>query len=220
MKIIDARVVVASPGRNYVTLVSRGRGRGDRARRRDPQWPRARRRLLPAGSRLPIARRPRCAPDRGHLAVPLPGRLLAARAGDDDRHRGGRRRAVGHQGQDRRASRVRAARGCGPRRGHGLLPRQRVHPGRARARTSSAISTRATSRSERRQPSRAWRRPTASRRPMARSTSRPAATCPQQDIWETSYYLDFAPQVMAHLRREFGYARPPAARCPPPADAD
>ena len=41
---------------------------------------------------------------------------------------------------------------------------------------------------------------------MARSTSRPAATCPQQDIWETSAYLDFAPQVMAHLRREFGYA--------------
>ena len=28
---------------------------------------------------------------------------------------------------------------------------------------------------------------------------------PQQDIWETSAYLDFAPQVMAHLRREFGY---------------
>ena len=27
---------------------------------------------------------------------------------------------------------------------------------------------------------------------------------PQQDTWETSTYLDFAPQVMAHLRREFG----------------
>ena len=28
---------------------------------------------------------------------------------------------------------------------------------------------------------------------------------PQEDIWETSYYLDFAPQVMAYLRSEFGY---------------
>ncbi len=28
---------------------------------------------------------------------------------------------------------------------------------------------------------------------------------PQEDIWESSYYLDFAPQVMAHLRSEFGY---------------
>ena len=28
---------------------------------------------------------------------------------------------------------------------------------------------------------------------------------PQVDIWETGYYLDFAPQVMARLRSEFGY---------------
>jgi mannonate dehydratase len=28
---------------------------------------------------------------------------------------------------------------------------------------------------------------------------------PQEDIWETSYYLDFAPQMMAYLRSEFGY---------------
>lgn len=27
---------------------------------------------------------------------------------------------------------------------------------------------------------------------------------PQEDIWETSSYLDFAPQVMGHLRSEFG----------------
>lgn len=27
---------------------------------------------------------------------------------------------------------------------------------------------------------------------------------PQEDIWETSAYLDFAPTVMAHVRREFG----------------
>ena len=28
---------------------------------------------------------------------------------------------------------------------------------------------------------------------------------PQEDIWESSYYLDFAPEVMARLRSEFGY---------------
>ena len=28
---------------------------------------------------------------------------------------------------------------------------------------------------------------------------------PQEDIWENSYYLDFAPEVMARLRSEFGY---------------
>ena len=28
---------------------------------------------------------------------------------------------------------------------------------------------------------------------------------PQEEVWETSYYLDFAPKMMAHLRSEFGY---------------
>ena len=28
---------------------------------------------------------------------------------------------------------------------------------------------------------------------------------PQEDIWETSAYLDFAPKMMAHLREQFGY---------------
>jgi mannonate dehydratase len=28
---------------------------------------------------------------------------------------------------------------------------------------------------------------------------------PQEDVWESSYYLDFAPQMMAHLRAEFGF---------------
>ena len=36
--------------------------------------------------------------DRGHLAIPLPRRVLAARAGDDERDRRRRHRAVGHQG--------------------------------------------------------------------------------------------------------------------------
>ena len=50
----------------------------------------------------------------------------------------------------------------------------------------------------------AWRRPTASRRLMVRSTSRPAATSRSRTPGKPAY-LDFAPQVMAH-RREFGYA--------------
>ena len=54
-----------------------------------------------------------------------------------------------------------------------------------------------------------------------RSVYEPASgDVPQEDIWETTAYLDFAPQVMAHLRREFGYPRPPAARRSPSADPD
>ena len=65
----------------------------------------------------------------------------------------------------------------GPRRGAGLLPRQRLHPGRAQPRTSSDTSTWDISPSGRRRRFRAWRRRTGSRPPTGRSTSRPAATC-------------------------------------------
>ena len=57
---------------------------------------------------------------RGHLAVPLPRCVLAARAGDDGGDRGGRRGALGHQGQGRRTCRstscsvARAGPGCSP----------------------------------------------------------------------------------------------------------
>ena len=57
---------------------------------------------------------------RGHLAVPLPQRLLAPRSGDDGRDRRRRHGAVGHQGQGRRACRCtscsagRPATGCSP----------------------------------------------------------------------------------------------------------
>ena len=43
---------------------------------------------------------------------------------------------------------------------------------------------------------------------------------PQEDIWETSYYLDFAPQMMAHLRARVRLRGAPAARRAPPADPD
>ena len=60
------------------------------------------RRRLSRGSRRPLPDRPRPAPDRGHLAVSLQGRLLAARADHHGRHRRHRHRALGHQGQGRR----------------------------------------------------------------------------------------------------------------------
>ena len=32
-----------------------------------------------------------------------------------------------------------------------------------------------------------------------------SADLPQEDVWETTAYLDFAPRMLAHLREEFGY---------------
>ena len=105
VKITDARVVVSLARPQLRHAGDRDRGRPHRHRRRHPQRPRAGRRLLPPRPRLPAADRPRRPPDRGHLAVPLQGRLLAARTGDHDGDRRRRRRAVGHQGQGRRACR-------------------------------------------------------------------------------------------------------------------
>ena len=136
--------------------------------------------------------------DRGHLAVPLPGRLLAARTGDDDRHRSGRRRAVGHQGQDPQGFRVRAARGAA-RDGVMVYCHASGSTLDELVRTSSAIWTSVPG------------DPSASRHPRVDQDVRhctdrwqiyePASgNVPQEDIWETSYYLDFAPEVMARLR--------------------
>ena len=71
-------------------------------------------------------------------------------------------------------------------------------------RTSSAIWTSATWRSERRPPSPGWK--TYGIAPTDGNIYEPASgNVPQEDIWESSYYLDFAPEVMARLRSEFGY---------------
>ena len=78
-------MIVTCPGRNFVTLkieTDEGlHGLGDATLNG---------RELAVASYLddhvdPLPDRPRPAPDRGHLAVPLPRRLLAARAGDDER---------------------------------------------------------------------------------------------------------------------------------------
>ena len=84
MKITAARVIVTCPGRNFVTLkieTDEGiTGIGDATLNG---------RELAVATYLtehviPAADRPRPGADRGHLAIPLSRRLLAARTGDDD----------------------------------------------------------------------------------------------------------------------------------------
>ena len=124
----------------------------------------------------PVPDRPRRAADRGHLAVPLQGRVLAARPGDDGRDRRGRHGAVGHQGQVARRARLPAAR----RRARATpswctatrTARHRAH----RAGGGATLRGRATTRSARKAASRVWRARTASRRERCR-TSPPNAGC-------------------------------------------
>ena len=95
MKITDAKVFVCCPGRNFVTLkidTDAGvYGLGDATLNG---------RELAVASYLrdhvvPCLIGRDAVADRGHLAIPLPGRLLAPRAGHDDRDRRGRRRRCG-----------------------------------------------------------------------------------------------------------------------------
>jgi mannonate dehydratase len=101
-KIIAAKTIVTCPGRNFVTLKIDDHegvyGIGDATLNGRELAVES----LSHRARHPLPDRPRRPPDRGHLAVPVQGRLLAARPGDHGRHRRGRHGAVGHQGQDRR----------------------------------------------------------------------------------------------------------------------
>ncbi len=99
--------------------------RGRRARRRDPQRPRARGRFLPARPPRQRPRGPTGRRHRGHLAVPVPLALLAPWPRDDDGDRGRRHCPVGHQGQGRRAAGLPAARWPEPTRRARLRPRRR-----------------------------------------------------------------------------------------------
>ena len=141
MKITSARVIVCCPGRNFVTLkieTDAGlTGLGDATLNG---------RELAVASYLdrprdPVPDRPRRASDRGHLAVPLPRRVLAARAGDDERDRRGRHRVVGPEGQGRRAAAVPAARRREPHRRDGLRPCERARH-RADRRRGAALQGR------------------------------------------------------------------------------
>src|SRR5215470_3185134 len=70
-----------------------------RAGRRDRERARAGGGELPKRPRMPTADWARRAADRGYVAIPLQGRLLAARADHDVRDRGGGYGAVGYQGK-------------------------------------------------------------------------------------------------------------------------
>ena len=133
MKITGGTVITCSPGRNFVTLkleTDEGiYGLGDATLNG--------RELAVASyldrSRAAGDRRPGRAAHRRHLAVPLQGRVLAARSGDHDGHRGGRHGAVGHQGQGAQRARLPVAGRRLARRGDGLRPRQRRHDRRRRS---------------------------------------------------------------------------------------
>ena len=147
-RIVSARVIVTCPGRNFVTLKIETddgvTGVGDATLNG---------RELAVASYLdrprhPVPDRPRRAPDRGHLAVPLPRRLLAARPGDDDARsprstwRCGTSRPRSPACRSTSCSAARAATGV-----HGLRPRQRRrHRGDGRRR-AAATRSRATRRS-------------------------------------------------------------------------
>ena len=105
MRIVDARVIVCSPGRNFVTLKLTTEdgvyGLGDATLNGRELAVAA----LSLRARRAAADRPRRAPDRRHLAVPVQGRVLAARSRDHGRDRRGRHGALGHQGQVARTCR-------------------------------------------------------------------------------------------------------------------
>ena len=127
MRIDKAEVIVTSPDRNFVTLKLTtddgltGLGDATLNGRELAVVAYLREHVVP----LLIGRD--ASPDRGHLAVPLPQRLLAARPGDHGRHRRGRHGALGHQGQGRRHAGLPAARRRVPHR-----------PARLRARLGQA----------------------------------------------------------------------------------
>ncbi|KGS20667.1 D-mannonate dehydratase domain protein [Burkholderia pseudomallei MSHR5569] len=116
----------------------RHRRRRPRPRRRDAQRARARGARVSGGSRVSVPDRPGPARHRGHLAIPVSRRVLAARARDDDGDRRDRHGALGHQGQARRHARLSVARRQEPRRADGLRPRERARSRRGDRRRAPA----------------------------------------------------------------------------------
>ena len=203
-KIEGARVIVTSPGRNFVTLMietSDGvRGLGDATLNG---------RELAVASYLarpchPLPDRPRRASDRGHLAVSLSGRLLAARTGDDVGDRRGRHGLVGHQGEGRRAAALPAARRAPlatPRWSMGMPTEPRS---KRRSRPLSSIRRRATRRSACKWACPASLRPTACRR-TAISTSRPTPIFRPRISGRREKYLRSVPELFAAARDALGW---------------
>ena len=204
MRIVDGKVIVCSPGRNFVTLKLVDRGRRLRPRRRDAQRPRAGGCELSDRSRHPAAHRPRRAPDRGHLAVPLQGRVLAARSGHDVGDCRRRYGALGHPRQVAQRAGVSAARRRVARLGDGLRARQRIDASTTPSKRSAHyIVARLSGDPRAVRDSRPGAR--LRRRPRRRcTTSRRRRACRPKRVWSSERYLDFVPPLFERLRREFG----------------
>jgi hypothetical protein len=206
------------PGPQLRHPEDRDLGRRHRPGRRHAERPRAGGAELSDRPRHPLPDRPRRAPDRGHLAVPLQGRLLAARPGDHVRDRRGRHGAVGHQGQGRRPAALPAAGRRLPR------PACMVY-GHANGETIE--ETIAEAREYVEQGYKAVRLQTGVpgmkihlRRLQGQVLLRAGRRRPaDRDVWSTEKYLRVVPELFAGARGA-GLGRPSAARRPPPADAD
>ena len=125
MKITDARVIVSSPGRNYITVKIEvtggvhGIGDGTLNGRELAVASYLEDHLLP----LIMGRDPDDIEDIWQMLYK--GAYLAARAGDHGGNCGHRRRPVGHQGQGARHPPVEPARWPFADRSPGLFPRER-----------------------------------------------------------------------------------------------
>ena len=218
MKIVRGTVIICSPGRNFVTLkleTDEGiYGLGDATLNG---------RELAVASYLtdhliPLHRRPRRAADRRHLAVPLQGRLLAARTGHDVGDRRGRHGAVGHQGQGARHAGVSAARRRLARRGDGLRPRQRRRPSTRRWKRSAATSRAAIRRCARSAACPGWRATYGvghgdHYEPAERGLA-------PRTVWSSERYLRLRGAALRAAPARVRARRAPAARRAPPPDAD
>ena len=221
MKITAARVIVCCPGRNFVTLkietdaglhgigdaTLNGRELAVRAYLEDH--------VVPAL----IGRDPARIEDT--LAIPLPRRVLAARPGDDERDRRRRHGALGHQGQGRADLPLyRTAGREEPRRRDGLRACQRPRHRRDRStrwRATSSMGYKAI-RAQCGVPG--LPRPTASPkdrlylRARGRGARRPRTSGRRRE------YLDSRAEALRGAARALRLRAPPAARRPPPPDAD
>ena len=153
---------------------------------------------------VPLLDRPRRAPHRGHLAVPLQGRLLAARAGDDDRDRRRRHGAVGHPGQGAGRAGLPAARRRVARARDGLRPRQRRRR-RGDGGGGGALRRRwATRRCARSAGIPGAGQHLRRRAAASCSTSRPRRGCRSRTSGAPSSTWTSCPTLFARLRQEFG----------------
>ena len=219
MRIVDARVIVCSPGRNFVTLKLMTEdgvhGVGDATLNG---------RELAVASYLSdhvvpllIGRDARRIEDTWQYLYK--GAYWRRGPGDHDRDRRGGHGALGHPGQGREPAGVPAARAeRRARRVHGLRPRQRRghrgHGGRGRPLPADGLQ--GDPRAVRR--SRASRPPTASAR--ATCYYEPAEKgLPPENVWSTERTCAFVPSLFARAAQGVRPRAPPPPRRPPPADA-